>query len=339
MNYILSVLLPVYNTELYLERCITSLIDERINSQVEILIVNDGSTDNSLAIANSFAAQYPFIVVVDKPNGGHGSTINKGIEIATGKYFRVLDSDDWFDTEQFVQYVEQLKTIDADAIVTWGYIEQVYANKQLPYTLWKDDKHIEYGKVYDFDTFDFRGKYVVMAQLTYLTSVVKKMPRRLLENTFYVDNEFLLYPLTYVDTIVFLDYYIYHYFVGRPEQSINKKVLKRNIEHCGRVGMAILDFFDTVQANEAKKKYMYTVSRNVIRNYYVYLLSYFYTHRLWAYRLLKQWDSKLKMISPLLYAGLQDDLYIKLYRNFPFLGTLISPYLHSVYSFFKGKYC
>lgn len=337
MDYILSVVLPTFNTEKFLQRCITSLIDDRINSQVEIIIVNDGSTDNSLSIARYFEEKYPFIVVVDKPNGGHGSTINKGIEIAKGKYFRVLDSDDWFDTDQFVQYVKDLQTIEIDLVVTWGYFEYVYNNKQLPYTLWEDGCNIEYGKIYDFASFDFKGKYIVMAQLTYLTSIVKQIPRKIQENTFYVDNEFLLYPMINVHNFVFLDYYIYHYFIGRPEQSMNKKVLKRNIEHCKRVGLAIVDFLATVEVDSYKKKYMHNIALKVVRNYYTYLLSYFHWNRLWAYRLLLKLDSQLKRDNLSLYYDLQNDLYIKLFRKFSFVGVAISPYIYSLYLFFKRK--
>lgn len=337
MEYILSILLPTYNTEKYLERCIDSLLDERINRQVEIIIVNDGSTDNSLTIARSYEQIYPFIVVVDKPNGGHGSTINKGIEIAKGKYFRVLDSDDWFETEQFVQYVEQLKLIESDMIVTWGYFDYVYKDKRSSYTIWECDSFIEYNKVYDFNTFDFQGKFVVMAQLTYLTSVLKQIPQKILENTFYVDNEFLLYPILNVNTITFLDYYIYHYFIGRPEQSINKKTLKRNIDHCERVAISILEFLKMVNIEGRKKDYMNSIALRIVKTYYTYLLSYFYFNRIWAYRLLKKWDLKVKESNDMLYNKLADDLYIKVYRKIPFISAFISPYIYIVYKCFNKK--
>lgn len=335
MDYILSVVLPTYNTEKYLERCVNSLLDERINSLVEIIIVNDGSTDNSLSIARRYEEKYPFVVVIDKPNGGHGSTINKGIEVARGKYFRVLDSDDWFNTEHFVQYVKELQDVESDVVVTWGYYEYVYNNKQLPYTLWEDDRDIEYGQVYDFDSFDFKGKFIVMAQLTYLTSIVKQMPRKIQENTFYVDNEFVLYPMLNVSTLVFLNYYIYHYFIGRPEQSMNKKVLRRNIEHCKRVGLAITSFLKDSNAGPAKKKYMHLIAIRIVRTYYTYLLSYFHWHRYWAYRLLKEWDAQLKQDNLSLYHDLQEDVYIKLYRKFSLLGVVVSPFLYSFYLLFK----
>ena len=91
---ILSIVVPTYNVEKYLERCIDSLVyDEKVLNDLEILIVNDGSKDNSLQIAKKYEKQYPnTIKVIDKENGGHGSTINAGLKVATGKYFRVIDS-------------------------------------------------------------------------------------------------------------------------------------------------------------------------------------------------------------------------------------------------------
>ena len=110
MKKILTVLIPVYNTEKYIKRCLDSLIDESIIDNIEILIVSDGSKDNSILIAKDYEKKYPnSIKIIEKENGGHGSTINKGLEIATGKYFRVLDSDDWFNTSDFVKLVNYIK--------------------------------------------------------------------------------------------------------------------------------------------------------------------------------------------------------------------------------------
>lgn len=333
MAYILSVVIPTYNTERYLARCINSLLDDRVNGKVEIIIVNDGSTDNSLNIALDFKQKYPFIVVINKENGGHGSTINKGIDVASGKYFRVLDSDDWFDTEQFVLFVHALEKLQADVVVSWGYYEYTYKNKKVPYIIWNNDSHIEYGKVYNFSSFDFNGSFIVMAQLTYLSSIVKNIPRKIQEKTFYVDNEFILYPIVNVETLVFLDYYVYHYFIGRPEQSINKKVLMRNITHCEKVCCAILEFLDTVDTNYKKKEYMNYIALRVIKTYYSYLLLYFNQNWQTSYSLLRKFDNLVRRSNPFVYSGLNKTIYIRIYRKFPKLVMFVSPFIYSVYSF------
>ena len=117
MSKILTVTIPSYNTEKYIDECLPYLIDERIISDIEILIVSDGSIDNTVSVAQKWADKYPdSIRVIDKENGGHGSTINRGILEATGKYFKVVDGDDWVVTENFVKLIEFLKGVDVDLI-------------------------------------------------------------------------------------------------------------------------------------------------------------------------------------------------------------------------------
>ena len=123
MSKILTVTIPSYNTEKYIAECLPYLIDERIISDIEILIVSDGSKDNTVSVAQKWSDKYPdSIRVIDKENGGHGSTINRGISEATGKYFKVLDGDDWVVTESFVKLVEFLKGIDV-VLINNSYFE------------------------------------------------------------------------------------------------------------------------------------------------------------------------------------------------------------------------
>ena len=107
---ILSIAIPVYNTEKYIKRCMDSILLKEIIDDIEIILVNDGSKDNSINIMNEYKDSYPqSVVVIDKENGGHGSTINAALTVASGKYFRVLDSDDWFDSIDFITFVKNLK--------------------------------------------------------------------------------------------------------------------------------------------------------------------------------------------------------------------------------------
>ena len=101
---VLTILVPVYNTEKYIRRCLDSLLVPEVLESIEVLVVNDGSKDRSPEIAQEYAEAFPdTVVLVNKENGGHGSTINTGIERANGKYFRVLDSDDWFNTVDLIE--------------------------------------------------------------------------------------------------------------------------------------------------------------------------------------------------------------------------------------------
>ena len=125
---VLSIIIPMYNTELYVERCLDSILyNESIVEFLDVIVVDDGSNDDSLSIAKEYQKLYPdSITVVKKENGGHGSAVNAGIKRATGKYVRVVDSDDWVDINNFSSYVRRLKDEDADIVVTDVRRQQLY---------------------------------------------------------------------------------------------------------------------------------------------------------------------------------------------------------------------
>ena len=115
----LSVVIPSYNVEKYLPEILPTFLSPEVLDDIEVLIVNDGSKDNTSKVGKEFQDKYPNTVrIIDKENGGHGSTINRGIEEAVGKYFKVVDGDDWVDTDVFIKYVNALKTLEADAVMT-----------------------------------------------------------------------------------------------------------------------------------------------------------------------------------------------------------------------------
>ena len=145
MNKILTIVVPTYNVEKYLSRCLDSLLyDEKTNKKLEIIVVNDGSKDNSLKIANEYKEKYPdSVLVIDKENGGHGSTINAGLKIATGKYFRVIDSDDWVNIDEFPSYINDLEKLNSDIVLTNFSREYIYNSTQV---ISKYPKAIEYNK-------------------------------------------------------------------------------------------------------------------------------------------------------------------------------------------------
>ena len=115
MSKLLSIIIPTYNMEALLPRCLDSLLVDGALEQLEAIVVNDGSRDGSLAIANSYKERFPdTVTVIDKPNGNYGSTINAALPVAKGKYVKVLDSDDWFNSDALLQYLDSLKSVDAD---------------------------------------------------------------------------------------------------------------------------------------------------------------------------------------------------------------------------------
>ena len=105
---LLTVTIPCYNSQEYMEKCIKSLLPG--GSRVQIVIIDDGSKDATGEIADRYAAQYPDIVtVVHQPNGGHGEGVNQGLRHATGLYYKVVDSDDWLDPDALKKVLRQLR--------------------------------------------------------------------------------------------------------------------------------------------------------------------------------------------------------------------------------------
>ena len=251
----LTITVPCFNSEQYLERCVDSLVVGGEN--VEIIIVNDGSTDRTGEIAERYARQFPDIVtVVHKENGGHGSGVNTGLALASGMYFKVVDSDDWLEQDA---YLELLKNIERwcgagygpDLLVcdyTYNHLEE------------KTKRTIHFknvfpaGKVCTWDQIGaFRpSQYLVMHALVYRTDILRKSNVVLPEHTFYVDNLFAYCPLPYVETLYYMNIDLYQYYLGREDQSVNEKVLISRIEQQIKVTKMVAE---SVDLNAVRRKY------------------------------------------------------------------------------------
>lgn len=234
---LLTISVAAYQVEDYLEETLASFVLPEIMEELEVLIVNDGSKDATPDIAKRFEQKYPDTFrLIDKENGGHGSTINCGIEQATGLYFKVVDGDDWLDRAGFfelMQYLRESTESMPDMVINpfhWIENETGKIIKQFPMNF----SNKEYRKIYHFA--DISGKiYVNMHALTYRTELLKKHPPKLDEHCFYVDAEYVLLPIPYVQTVVFLEKPVYMYRIGRQEQSMNLTNMQKNCHHHERV--------------------------------------------------------------------------------------------------------
>ncbi len=238
MKY-LTLVVPCYNSEAYMERCVDSLLAG--GSDVEIIIVDDGSTDWTGEIADNYARNYPDIVkVVHKENGGHGSGVNTGMALACGLYFKVVDSDDWLDERAYIRLLAQIKAFckagpqeaeeEMPDLFVCNYVYD-HCEEGTSHT-------VDFKKVFPTErlcTWDEMGhfsvsQYLVMHALVYRTELLHKSGLRLPEHTFYVDNLFAVKPLVYVEKIYYMDLDLYHYYLGRDDQSVNENVLMKRID-------------------------------------------------------------------------------------------------------------
>lgn len=239
---LLSVVIPTYNMEAYLRRCLDSVTRDDVPSSLELIVVNDGSTDGSLAIMQEYATKRPDIVnIIDKPNGHYGSCVNAALKAATGKYFRILDADDWFDTDGLIKLLNELENISADIIVT--PYKKIRRTKTIEYK----PKQVSYNQAYnlsqesiwtnqDFELF-------VMHSMTFRTSVLRDVKLHLSEGICYTDNEFLIYPTKAAKSIIFLESLLYNYDMTREGQSMDSAI---QVKNCGHLATIIRRFAERI---------------------------------------------------------------------------------------------
>ena len=243
---LISFAVPCYNSAAYMNRCVDSLL--KGGDKVEIILVNDGSTDDTGKIADEYKAKYPDIIkVVHKENGGHGSGIMAGLQNAEGLYYKVVDSDDWADEESLLKILELIEGFvesksEVDLIIgNYVYEHEGTKNHTVHY-------HGIYpiGKIFewkDCKRFDFT-RYLIMHSSFYRTDLVRKSDLQIPLHTFYVDNVFLYTPLPYVKTLYYTDLDFYRYYIGREDQSVNEAVMIKRVDQQIRVSKIILEKHD-----------------------------------------------------------------------------------------------
>lgn len=246
MEKTLSIVIPAYNVEKFLNNTLDSFVEDSVLADIEVLIVDDGSKDKTAEIGNVYAQKYPNTFrVISKENGGHGSTINVGIREAVGKYFKVVDGDDWVDTKGFVQLVNNLKSCDSDFVFTnyYEYYEDVKETKQIRFDFMEANKEASFAEVCN-------KKLLPMHALVIKTSILKENGIQLDEKCFYVDVEYVLFPVPYVHTITFFDCFVYMYRLALDTQSVSIAGFQKHVNDHLRVCCHLLEFAKAYKASE-----------------------------------------------------------------------------------------
>ena len=263
---LLTVTIPCYNSEGYMAKCVDSLLTG--GEDVEIIIVNDGSTDRTAEIADTYLKKYPSIIrVIHKENGGHGSAVNTGLEHASGLFFKVVDSDDWVKEADYRQILEKLRELAGgekalDMLISNFVYEKEgeKKNKVMRYRhalpqnemfTWNEVKHFR------------KGQYILMHSVIFRTRLLKDCGLKLPEHTFYVDNLFVFEPLPYVKNMYYMDVNFYRYYIGREGQSVNETVMISRIDQQIKVNKIMVDYMTEHKAQLKNNRKM----RNYMTNY------------------------------------------------------------------------
>ena len=228
---LLTITVPCYNSQEYMEKCIESLLPG--GDRVEIIIIDDGSKDQTGMIADSYAEKYPNMVrVIHQENGGHGEGINQGLKHATGLYFKVVDSDDWMSGD-YLTYLDQLEKCsmeDVDLFIT---------NYFYVHSDGKRDRSIDYryalpvGRVFSWqETHSFKlHQMLTIHSCTFRTEAMRKWTQALPKHVFYEDNLMVYQTLPHVKRMYYMDVDLYQYWIGRPDQSIQQNVMMQRYTH------------------------------------------------------------------------------------------------------------
>ena len=239
-----------------MEKCIDSLLIGK--EDVEIIIIDDGSKDKTGKIADRYQKKYPTIVkAIHQENGGHGEGINTGLKHATGKYFKVVDSDDWLDEKAYKKLLKEIKHIDTDLVV---------CNYVYTYTDGRKEQTISFANVYEEgkvltwnDIHRFKlTQYPSLHSMMYKKSVLDKSNIDLPKHVFYEDNLFIYLPLVNTNTIYYLNLDLYRYYIGRADQSVQETQLIKRSSHQVLVSEKVCTAYDLTEIKNKKLRRLMT---------------------------------------------------------------------------------
>ena len=270
----MTICVPSYNVERYLERCLRTLINHEYAADIEVLVIDDESKDRTTQIAEVFEDRYPGIVrLIKQKNGGHGSTINHAIKEGTGRYFMVVDGDDWIDSEQFAKLLAKIKSrqIDSDIISSNYHEINIETGICSPC---EQQSQVEYFKAIPFEKLDLENVYFTLASTLIKLSILRQINQPLQEHTFYVDVEYILFPVPYLKDVTFVEYCIYKYCRGNAEQSVYIPTMVKRYDHHERVMKSVLKYKQEHPMSKAQRIYYDAILKRHLYTHYALFMVY-----------------------------------------------------------------
>ena len=300
MDKILTIVIPTYNMEKYLTKCLDSLIVSEDNMHVlEVLIVNDGSKDKSSEIGRSYVMKYPDTFrVIDKENGNYGSCVNRGLLEAKGKYIKILDADDNFKNENFDNYVSFLKTTDVDMVVSdYDIVDEKGAIiKSVSFDLPQEGT----TSLNSLTTED--SPYIWHQAVAYKTENLRRIGYKQTEGISYTDEEWVFKPMVTVHKLSYFPHTIYLYLRGREGQTYDPIVFRKTFKNIYTVTRSVTDYYSKWKdkvADEGIKRFLYErIHLKLLILYRFYLIKESNNE---GNQLISAFDKNLKDICPSVY--------------------------------------
>ena len=352
MHKTLTLILASYNMEEYLPRCIDSLGIDVLNGvklsdgcsladRLEVLIINDGSSDNTSEVAHGLEAKYPGIVrAIDKANGHYGSCVNRGVAEATGTFVKLLDPDDTFDANTFQSYLRFLAEVcemgdrgEVDLVVSDFQKIDFKGNaydvcRSFPYPI---------DCAFDVESMAKYGfYYYLMPAITYRTERLRGMGYRQSEGVLYSDTEWVLTPLCCVRKVRYFPKLLYLYYMGREGQSMEAETFRRNIVHLVKVKRNIVAW-GARQEEYASDANRITIQSLILKSVGSLYISFFLEHGPKEIgTLLRGFDAEIMCLDKRLYAKLRAITlprrhgfhYIRFWQDHKWADGLVCWFLH-----------
>lgn len=223
----LTISIAAYNVAKFIHNTLESLTDERVIDDIEVIVINDGSSDDTSIQVREYAKKYPKTFrLIDKENGGYGSTINTSLPIAKGKYYKLLDGDDWFEKNSLIQLLSVLKECESDLVIMPN-VEVV--NETGEKTVVQPFNHMEQGREFTFEEYP-KGNRISMHQACFKTKTIQDKGIEIREHCFYTDTEYLLKSMSKCKTIIYYNIPVYMYRIGLNEQSMSVEGIRKHYQ-------------------------------------------------------------------------------------------------------------
>lgn len=302
----ISIIIPTYNMEKYIGKCLDSLLIPEFD-QVEVLVVNDGSKDRSSEIAHNYADRYPdSIRVIDKQNGNYGSCINTALPLCTGRYVKILDADDTFDTAAFSELVKLLPSVNDDVIITPFCV--VNENGDVITNRGFNGLNIVLNASYQMNNYknEFDEYQIQMHQIVFKTALFNEFPYQQTEGISYTDSEWATIPFIFAKTYRCIRPNITHYLTGREGQTLSSEQIQKFFNNFIIVLKNIVSHYTALPNNQPISKFLF----HQIMKIHEYV--YFKSLSIWskgASDQIRLYDIWIKNVAPDIYKAIGEIPY------------------------------
>lgn len=262
MNKILTVSIAAYNVSETIEECLDSFLESKYFDEIELLVINDGSSDNTAEVVSKYEKRFPLTIkLIKKSNGGHGSTINKSLSLANGKYFKIVDGDDWVDVKELDKLIAFLHNTDVDLVINDFMSVYPDHSKRESFRFGR-----QLHKTYLFENIipkdNLEKTIFQMHSITISTECLKKVNMHIREKCFYADTEFIFFAGLSAETVAFDDSCVYQYRLGIDGQSVSPQGIYKHVGDMFIIENDLMNLYNKAINQDLKgnrKRYLFSI--------------------------------------------------------------------------------